>query len=115
MLQAQRDCDFGKGLIAEGRDCGTVIFPNAPVKIFLTATSEKRAQRRFHDKVNVASDSATQELVLEDLLRRDERDSKREHAPLKKAKDALVLNTSTSSVNEVLDQIFKMLQEKGFY
>ncbi len=115
LLEAQRNHYKGEGLIAEGRDCGTVIFPQAPLKFFLEARSDQRAQRRLEDQTNVVKDGATQEIVLEDLMQRDQRDSSRKVAPLKKAEDAIFLDTTDLSIEGVLDKALSLAKDRGFH
>ena len=91
--------------VAEGRDIGTVVCPNAAVKVFLTATPEVRAQRRAEEL------SAEYEAVLEEQLQRDERDERREHSPLIAANDAVPVDTTTLDLEGVLDQILTLVVE----
>ncbi|MBU2952661.1 (d)CMP kinase [Marinobacter sp. F3R08] len=101
LLQRQRDFRQAPGLVADGRDMGTVVFPDAPVKIFLTASAEERAQRRYGQLkdagVNVSIDA-----LLEEIRVRDERDMNRSAAPLKPADDAQVIDSTGLSIEEVL-------------
>ena len=90
--------------MADGRDMGTVIFPDAGLKVFLTASVEARAARR-HKQLIQKGFSAIMDDLLRDLRERDERDSKRAAAPLKPAADAKLLDTSTLSVDEAVDQV----------
>jgi CMP/dCMP kinase len=92
------------GLVADGRDMGTVIFPDAGLKVFLTASVEARAARR-HKQLIQKGFSANIDDLLRDLRERDERDSKRAAAPLKPAADAKLLDTSTLSIDEAVDQV----------
>ncbi|GAB7521033.1 (d)CMP kinase [Paraburkholderia sp. 2C] len=92
------------GLVADGRDMGTVIFPDAGLKVFLTASVEARAARR-HKQLIQKGFSANMDDLLRDLRERDERDSKRTAAPLKPAADAKRLDTSTLSIDEAVDQV----------
>lgn len=100
------------GLIADGRDMGTVVFPNAPVKIFLTASAEERAQRRFlqlqEQGVNVSLDR-----LLEDIVRRDEQDTNRAVAPMKPANDAIILDSTKLSIQEVLIWVKELMEQKA--
>ena len=100
------------GLIADGRDMGTVVFPNAPVKIFLTASAEERAKRRFlqlqEQGVNVSLDR-----LLEDIVRRDEQDTNRAVAPMKPANDAIILDSTKLSIQEVLTRVKALMEEKA--
>ena len=99
------------GLVADGRDMGTVVFADAPLKVFLTAGAEERAQRRFKQlkekgiSVNFAS-------LLEEIAARDARDSQRNAAPLKPAPDAVIVDTSTLSIEQVLEQVLTLCRER---
>ncbi len=104
LLQRQRDFAQAPGLVADGRDMGTVIFPEAPLKVFLTASAEERARRRFKqlkdkgESVNIAT-------LLEEIQARDKRDSEREHAPLKPADDALLIDSSELGIEQVFARV----------
>ncbi|MES2821709.1 MAG: (d)CMP kinase [Pseudomonadota bacterium] len=106
LLQRQRAFREAPGLVADGRDMGTVVFPDAPLKIFLTASAEERARRRFlqlkakGDDVNLAS-------LLDEIRTRDERDTQRAVAPLKAAPDAIQLDSTVLSIEQVLEQILR--------
>lgn len=102
LLQRQRDCfDEEKGLVAEGRDCGTVVFPNATAKIYLTASPALRALRRSNEDTN------TQEVTQELQKLRDAQDSQRKVAPLKVAEGALTIDSSFLSLEEVVAEALK--------
>ena len=101
LLQRQRDFRQAPGLVADGRDMGTVVFPDAPVKIFLTASAEERAQRRFSQLLQAGVDVSIT-TVLEEIRARDERDTNRLAAPLKPADDAQVIDSTGLSIEEVL-------------
>lgn len=94
------------GLVADGRDMGTVVFPNAKLKVFLTASVEARAQRRYKQLIEKGFDAKLPTL-LQDLIARDARDSSRAVAPLKPAQDAKVLESSSLSVDEVVSTILR--------
>ena len=97
------------GLVADGRDMGTVVFEDAPFKVFLTANVEERAQRRLkqlHGKGIAGILSQT----LEEVKKRDERDASRKHSPLKPSKDALVIDTSNLSINEVVAKVMALVK-----
>lgn len=100
------------GLVADGRDMGTVIFPDAPLKVFLTASAEQRAQRRYKQLISKEI-SAKLEDLLADLKARDERDSSREHSPLKPAKDALLLDNSHLDVEQSVRQVLDWWQARS--
>ena len=103
LLQRQRDFRQGPGLVADGRDMGTVVFPDAPVKIFLTASAEERAHRRF-SQLKAAGVDVSIDAVLDEIRVRDERDMNRSAAPLKPADDAQVIDSTGLSIQEVLDR-----------
>ncbi len=92
------------GLVADGRDMGTVIFPHAPLKIFLTASVEARAERRYKQLIDKGF-SANMADLLRDLRERDERDASRKVAPLKPAEGAYVLDTSAMGVDEAVERV----------
>ncbi len=105
---------FAKNIDAvfEGRDMGTVVFPNAEVKIFLTANVDVRSERRFNEIISTSA-SLTREQVLQDLKERDERDSTRKCAPLKKPLDAKEIDTSDLTIDEVVTLVLAYVKEKG--
>lgn len=98
------------GLVADGRDMGTVIFPNAPLKIFLTASTQTRAQRRYQQLIS-KKQAADYQNILKDLQTRDARDSQRASAPLLMAKDALLLETDHLSIAEAVAFILDKYQK----
>lgn len=112
LLQRQRDFRQPPGLIADGRDMGTVVFPDAPCKIFLTASVEERARRRFNQLKQQGLDVKLSAL-LEELKARDEQDRNRATAPLKPADDAVVVDTTGHSIEEVLQIILGVWAEKS--
>jgi len=103
LLQRQRDFRKLPGLVADGRDMGTVVFPDAPAKIFLTASAEERARRRYN-QLKEAGVDVNIDAVLEEIRVRDERDINRSAAPLKPADDAQVIDSTGLSIEEVLDR-----------
>lgn len=104
LLQRQRDFAQEPGLVADGRDMGTLVFPNAPVKIFLTATSQSRAQRRVKQLQNMGI-AVNIERVLADIQERDLRDTQRKVAPLKAAEDAKIIDSSELDIDEVFKEM----------
>ncbi|MFO7993171.1 MAG: (d)CMP kinase [Marinobacter sp.] len=104
LLQRQRDFRKPPGLVADGRDMGTVVFPDAPVKIFLTASAEERAQRRYSQLKDAGVD-VNIDALLEEIRVRDERDMNRAAAPLKPADDAQVIDSTGLSIEEVLVRV----------
>lgn len=107
LLQRQRDFQRAPGLVADGRDMGTVVFPAAPVKIFLTASAEERAERRYRQLMD-AGVSVTIDALLKEIRARDERDTNRSAAPLKPAVDAQVIDSTGLSIEEVLDRVMAL-------
>jgi len=103
LLQRQRDFRQLPGLVADGRDMGTVVFPDAPVKIFLTASAEERARRRYN-QLKQAGVDVNIDALLEEIQVRDDRDMNRSAAPLKPADDAQVIDSTGLSIEEVLDR-----------
>ncbi|MDP4528692.1 (d)CMP kinase [Alkalimonas delamerensis] len=111
LLRRQRAFKEAPGLVADGRDMGTVVFPQAQVKIFLTASAEVRAERRFLQLKNKGFDVKIGDL-LNDIQARDERDTNRATAPLVAAADALVLDSSDKDITQVLDEVYQYAQSK---
>ena len=105
LVQLQQDYGAKGGIVAEGRDIGTNVFPHAKVKIFLTATPEARAKRRIVDLHKQGETEMTVEQLVEDIKKRDHLDSTRELAPLQKAKDAIEIITDDMTVEEVIEKI----------
>jgi cytidylate kinase len=108
LLRRQRAFREAPGLVADGRDMGTVVFPTAEVKIFLTADAEERARRRYLELKQKGHDVNIDDL-LHEIQARDERDMNRAVAPLKPADDAYILDSTNKSIEQVLDEVL------GFY
>ncbi|WP_405366656.1 (d)CMP kinase [Ruminobacter sp.] len=111
LLQRQRDFAVAPGLIADGRDMGTVVFPDAAAKIFLDASAEERARRRV-SQLESRGVKADYDKILKEIADRDFRDRNRATAPLKPADDALVLDSTTLSIQEVVDTAVKFIESK---
>ncbi len=110
----KRQRDFAnqpRGAVLDGRDIGTVIAPGADVKLFVTATSEARAVRRF-EEMNARGDTVNFDDILADILKRDERDKNRATAPLKPAKDADLLDTTILTIDAAVQQAIAMVNTK---
>ncbi|MCH8497613.1 MAG: (d)CMP kinase [Marinobacter sp.] len=107
LLQLQRDFRKAPGLVADGRDMGTVVFPDAPVKVFLTASAEERAQRRY-SQLKQAGVDVNITALLDEIRARDDRDMNRTSAPLKPAEDAQVIDSTGLSIEEVLGRIMAL-------
>ncbi len=112
LLERQRAFQQPPGLIADGRDMGTVVFPQAELKIYLTASAEERGQRRYKQLIE-AGKSANLARIIEDIKARDDRDMNRTVAPLKPAADAIVIDSTSMSINAVFDQVQQAAQKIG--
>ncbi len=99
------------GLVADGRDMGTVIFPDAPVKLFLTASARARAERRYK-QLKEKGESVNLPRLLQDLEARDERDSNRDVAPLVPAPGATLIDSTEMGIDEVVEEAYKIVKEK---
>jgi cytidylate kinase len=111
LLRRQRAFRVEPGLVADGRDMGTVVFTDAPVKVFLTASAEERAQRRFKQLKEKGFDVKIGRL-LDDIRQRDERDQNRKVAPLVPAEGALTIDSTELSISEVVNRILSYTNEK---
>ena len=111
LFDLQRDIAAKNNCIMDGRDIGTVVLPNAQVKIFLTADPEERAMRRYKELIEKGS-NVTYDEVLEDLKVRDYNDSHREIAPLKPAEDSVIVNTTGYTLEESIEKIVNTVKEK---
>lgn len=112
LLQRQRDFRKSPGLVADGRDMGTVVFPEATLKIFLTASAEERARRR-HLQLRQAGEDASLPSLLKEIQMRDARDMQRSVAPLVPARDAIELDTTHLGISEVVDRLVQRLARIG--
>ncbi len=104
LLQRQKDFAQAPGLVADGRDMGTTVFPNAQVKIFLTASAEARAERRFKQLQQKGVEVDLKE-IIDDIKARDDRDTGRATSPLKPASDAVMLDSTALTIEQVLNAI----------
>jgi cytidylate kinase len=109
LLQVQRDAARYSDIVAEGRDMTTVVFPDARKKFYLDASAEVRAKRRYN-QLKEKGIEITMDEALKDVMERDERDSKRDIAPLRKADDAVYIDTTHLSLNEVIKKILQKIQ-----
>lgn len=113
LLRRQRAFVEAPGLVADGRDMGTVVFPNADAKIYLTASAEARARRRF-DQLKAKGHDVKLSRLLSDIQARDERDANRTVAPLKPADDAFVIDSTSLSIVEVIEKAKDFIDSKLF-
>lgn len=111
MLVLQRKMAQGKKIIMEGRDIGTTVFPHADVKIYLDATPEERAKRRVKQNQEKGIDNSYEE-VLKNIIDRDKRDSTREVAPLKRAEDAIYIDSTHMTLEEVTEEVVRIIKNK---
>lgn len=111
LVDLQRELASEKPVIMDGRDIGTVVLPDAFLKIFLTASVDARAKRRF-DELTAKGEECDYEAIKKDIADRDYRDSHREVSPLKQAEDAVLLDTSNMNIDEVTDAVIKMAKER---
>lgn len=112
LLDLQRQIAREHNILMDGRDIGTVVLPDAQVKIFLTASPEKRAERRYKEQIAKGDDSQTYEQVLADIIQRDYNDSHREIAPLKQADDAVLADTSDLNLAQSVELIKSIIMTK---
>lgn len=112
LLELQRSLGRSGGIVLEGRDIGTVVFPNAGVKIFLTASIEARAKRRALE-LAAKGELVDLDRVKLEIAQRDKRDSEREIAPLKQAQDAVLVDTSSMPIESVLDHLESLVRSRS--
>ena len=111
MVDLQRKFSESKNVILDGRDIGTVVFPNADVKIFLVADAKERASRRYKELVAKGENVRIEE-IYKNILKRDELDSTRKESPLKKAEDAIEVDTTSKNIEEVKNKILDIIRKK---
>ncbi|MBT8188730.1 MAG: (d)CMP kinase, partial [Croceitalea sp.] len=109
LVQMQQNMGREKGMVMDGRDIGTVVFPNAEMKIFMTASPETRARRRYKELLD-KGEKVTYAEVLKNVEERDYIDSHREESPLKKADDAIVFDNSDMGLDEQFERLFNYAQ-----
>ena len=112
MVDLQRKFSESKNVILDGRDIGTVVFPNADVKIFLIADAKERANRRYRELVAKGENVKIEE-IYENILKRDKIDSTRKESPLKKANDAIEVDTTSKNIEEVKNEILYIIKQKN--
>ena len=112
LLERQRAFRQAPGLVADGRDMGSVVFPDAELKIFLTALAEERAQRRYKQLMEKGL-SASMDALLQEIRERDRRDSERAVAPLQKVADAVELDTTRLSVDQAVARVLALYKERA--
>ena len=110
LIEQQREMGKAKGIVMDGRDIGTTVFPDAEMKIFVTASAEVRAQRRY-DELTARGDNPDYNEILENVLERDHIDQTREISPLRKADDAILLDNSNMTLNEQQEWLYNKFIE----
>lgn len=113
MVQEQRKIASQGGIVMDGRDIGTTVLPNAPVKIFLVASAYERARRRFEENKAKGIATSTLEELQKAIELRDQKDSTRKVSPLTKASDAIEIDSTHLTINEVVDEISKIIEKKA--
>ena len=111
LLETQRSMAKNSSILMDGRDIGTVILPDAPVKIFLTASAQSRAERRYKELIEKGQ-QVTMDGILHDINERDRQDMTRAVAPLKQADDAVLLDTSSLTLEESIAAVLRIIREK---
>lgn len=112
LVELQQKLAETTSVIMDGRDIGTCVLPDAEVKIYLNASSKVRAQRRF-DELKAKGEDCDPEQIEKDIIARDERDMSREASPLKQAEDAVLVDSSDMTVDEVIDEIIGLVKKAG--
>ncbi|MGB0662284.1 MAG: (d)CMP kinase [Pontibacterium sp.] len=112
LLERQRAFATAPGLIADGRDMGTVVFPNAPLKIYLDASADVRAQRRYNQLISKGANASLQ-AILDDVRARDDRDMNRSVAPLRPAEGAIILDSTQLTIEQVLTRVLEEVRHLG--
>jgi cytidylate kinase len=111
LVEDQQEMGAEKGVVMDGRDIGTVVFPDAELKIFMTASAVTRAQRRY-DELKSKGDTVTFDAVLENVQQRDAMDTSREDSPLVRAEDALIYDNSEKSRNQQFQEVLQLAQTR---
>ncbi|MEM8500878.1 MAG: (d)CMP kinase [Pseudomonadota bacterium] len=112
LLDLQRAFRRAPGLVADGRDMGSTVFPMADLKVFLTASADARAQRRYK-QLKTKEDGASLRALREDLAKRDQRDMTRTASPLRPADDALIIDSTEMSIEQVLERLLDAVKQRG--
>lgn len=111
LVAQQKEYGKNKGVVMDGRDIGTVVFPDAELKLFMTASPEKRAQRRYRELLK-RGDKVSYDEILKNVQHRDFIDSNRKDSPLRKAKDAIVFDNSNMGLKDQFDRIYNLALDK---
>ncbi|MEH6408269.1 MAG: (d)CMP kinase, partial [Leeuwenhoekiella sp.] len=109
----QHELGKGKGVVMDGRDIGTVVFPDAELKIFLTASADERAERRFNE-LKEKGEEVTYKEVLDNVVKRDEIDTTRKDSPLVQAKDAILIDNTHINAHDIFHTILQLAKDRIF-
>lgn len=112
LVALQREMAKGESVVMDGRDIGTVVLPDATLKVYQVASVESRAKRRYLEELSKGKEASLDE-IQKDIERRDYIDSHREHSPLRKAEDAILMDTSDLTIQEEIDAILSLFREKA--
>lgn len=112
LVEQQQKMGSQKGIVMDGRDIGTVVFPNADIKFFMTASADKRAKRRYKELLNKGDEGITYQRVLKNVESRDYIDSTREDSPLTKATDAIEIDNSNMGLEEQFDRVYSLVTSR---
>lgn len=112
LVAMQRQMAAAKGIVMDGRDIGTHVIPDAEIKIFLTASVSERAERRFKEMQSSGTCTMTLNELEQDIARRDQLDQNREISPLRRADDAILMDSTSMTINEVVDEILGLCKSK---
>ncbi|MFC5448062.1 (d)CMP kinase [Paenibacillus aestuarii] len=112
LVAMQKQMAVSKGIVMDGRDIGTHVIPDAELKIFLTASVSERAERRFKEMQSSGTCTMTLEELAQDIARRDQLDQNREISPLRRADDAILMDSTSMTINEVVDEILGLCKSK---
>ncbi|UJF36206.1 (d)CMP kinase [Paenibacillus hexagrammi] len=112
LVAMQKQMAASKGIVMDGRDIGTHVLPDAEIKIFLTASVKERAERRFKEMQDSGNSEMTLSQLEQDIARRDQLDQEREISPLRKAQDAILMDSTSMTIDEVVDQILGLCKDK---
>lgn len=111
LVELQRCIALNNSVVMDGRDIGSYVLPEANYKFFLTASVEERAKRRYNEQAGIGMNKVSFDEVLKDMIYRDKNDSEREFAPLKKASDAIEIDTTNMKISEVIDKILSIVRK----
>ena len=112
LVEQQQEMGVQKGIVMDGRDIGTVVFPNAEIKLFMTASADKRAKRRYKELLDRGDEGVTYERVLKNVESRDYIDSTRVDSPLTKAEDAIEIDNSDMGLEEQFERIMSLISTR---